>query len=68
METMEEQISSAFSRLQPHCVRLAKQHTRDNVTMVMREIEKIECTEVMQQLQEYVLFPLRIIIKQSQDR
>ena len=65
---MDVQISAAFSRLQPLCVRLAKEHTRDNVTMVMRELETIECKEVMQQLQEYVLFPLRLILKQPEKR
>ena len=65
---MDEQISAAFSKLQPLCVRLAKEHTRDNVTAVMKEIEVIECTEVNQQLQEYVLFPLRLILKQPQQK
>ena len=65
---MDAQISAAFSRLQPLCVRLAREHTRDNVTMVMRELESIECKEVMQQLQEYVLFPLRLILKQPEQR
>ena len=65
---MEAQISAAFSRLQPLCVRLAREHTRDNITVVMRELENIECTEVMQQLQEYVLFPLRLILKQPEQK
>ena len=65
---MDAQISAAFSRLQTLCVRLAREHTRHNVTTVMRELESIECTEVMQQLQEYVLFPLRLILKQPEQR
>ena len=65
---MEAQISVAFSRLQPLCVRLAREHTRDNIAVVIRELESIECTEVMQQLQEYVLFPLRLILKQPEKR
>ena len=63
---MEDETRAAFSRLQSHCARLARDASRDNVAHVIRELQSIQCAEVMQNLQEYVLFPLRVIIKKNQ--
>ncbi|XP_060078386.1 TELO2-interacting protein 1 homolog [Ylistrum balloti] len=56
--------SSLFERLRPICVQLTKEHTRENVTALYQAINGLE-RKYMQELQEYVLFPLRIILKQE---
>lgn len=52
-----------FETFQPICVRLAKEHTRENVQTLIKALDEAN-TGGMQELQEYVLFPLRIILKQ----
>ncbi|XP_033763360.1 TELO2-interacting protein 1 homolog [Pecten maximus] len=56
--------SGLFERLRPICVQLTREHTRENVTALFQGINGLE-RKYMQELQEYVLFPLRIILKQE---
>ncbi len=65
---MDANISAAFARLQPVCARLARDRSRDNVAAVAQEVAQIECAEVLQSLQEYILFPLRVILKENKHR
>ena len=57
-----ENISAAFERLRPICVELTKNHSAANVKAV-HEVLKELGQEELQQLQLYVLFPLRFILK-----
>ena len=61
---MEEELSSAFATLRPICVRLTKEHSRENVATLHSAIKQITTPAAIQQLQEYIIFPLRIILKQ----
>ncbi|OWF46694.1 TELO2-interacting protein 1 homolog [Mizuhopecten yessoensis] len=56
--------SGLFERLRPICVQLTREHTRENVTALFQAVTGLE-RKYMQELQEYVLFPLRIILKQE---
>ncbi|KAI8488336.1 TEL2-interacting protein 1 [Branchiostoma belcheri] len=62
---MSESTKEAFRRLRPVCVRLTKEQTVENVLELRRSLEDIS-GEDLQQLQEYALFPLRILLKQNQ--
>lgn len=52
-----------FDKLRPLCVQLSKDHSRKNVVAVTTALEGID-RGCIQDLQEYLLFPLRIILKQ----
>lgn len=52
-----------FDKLRPLCVQLSKDHSRKNVVAVTKALEGID-RGCIQDLQEYLLFPLRIILKQ----
>ncbi|XP_069120826.1 TELO2-interacting protein 1 homolog [Argopecten irradians] len=56
--------SGLFERLRPICVQLTREHTRENVSALSKALNGLE-RKYMQELQEYVLFPLRIILKQE---
>ena len=52
-----------FDKLRPFCVQLSKEHSRKNIVAVTKALEGID-RGCIQDLQEYLLFPLRIILKQ----
>ncbi|CAH1773622.1 unnamed protein product [Owenia fusiformis] len=58
--------TSAFSTLRPICVTLSQEHTRENVKELNEKLEELD-QKSLQSLQEYVLFPLRFILKQSKN-
>ncbi|CAH1239329.1 TTI1 [Branchiostoma lanceolatum] len=62
---MAESTKEAFRRLRPCCVQLTKEQTVQNVSELRRLLEET-AGEDLQQLQEYALFPLRILLKQKQ--
>ncbi|XP_035697320.1 TELO2-interacting protein 1 homolog [Branchiostoma floridae] len=62
---MTESTKEAFRRLRPCCVQLTKQQTVQNVSELRKLLEET-AEEDVQQLQEYALFPLRIVLKQKQ--
>ncbi|XP_078616742.1 TELO2-interacting protein 1 homolog [Branchiostoma floridae x Branchiostoma japonicum] len=62
---MTESTKEAFRRLRPCCVQLTKQQTVQNVSELRKLLEET-AEEDLQQLQEYALFPLRIVLKQKQ--
>ncbi|XP_078696287.1 TELO2-interacting protein 1 homolog [Branchiostoma floridae x Branchiostoma belcheri] len=64
---MSESTKEAFRRLRPVCVRLTKEQAVENVLELRRSLEETS-GEDLQQLQEYALFPLRILLKQKQSR
>ncbi|XP_046554923.1 uncharacterized protein LOC124264231 [Haliotis rubra] len=51
--------SEAFDKLRPVCVRLTKEQTSENVLEVLQNVRSVQA-EVLQDLQEYVLFPPEI--------
>ena len=53
-----------FEKIRPLCVQLTKEHTRGNVQAVNTALSNIDKT-VLQDLQEYLLFPFRLILKQE---
>ncbi|XP_013380878.1 TELO2-interacting protein 1 homolog [Lingula anatina] len=55
---------SAFDRLRPLCVALTKCPSRKGLEELREKLKSEERSE-LQELQEYVLFPLRIIVKQG---
>ena len=66
-EEVHAQMAAVFQRLRPVCVELAGNHTCGNVRaleLILSEVTDDELSE----LQEYVLFPLRLILKQSSNR
>lgn len=52
----------AFAYLRPACVQLTKEPTVTNVETLRTQLEEIH-DATLQQLQEYVLFPLRFVLK-----
>ena len=54
----------AFECLRPVCVQLTRVHTRENVGHLKAALGVVD-PRSLQHLQEYVLFPLRLIIKQT---
>ncbi|CAC5370447.1 TTI1 [Mytilus coruscus] len=54
----------AFDKIRPLCVQLTKEHTRVNVQAVNTALTNVDRT-VIQDLQEYLLFPFRLILKQD---
>uniref|UniRef100_A0A8C4SL43 TELO2 interacting protein 1 n=1 Tax=Erpetoichthys calabaricus TaxID=27687 RepID=A0A8C4SL43_ERPCA len=62
--------SEAFKTLRPVCVKLTQEQTLQNVEKLHSQLQQIS-DSVLQQLQEYVLFPLRFTLKspgQKKDR
>ncbi|XP_052082424.1 TELO2-interacting protein 1 homolog [Mytilus californianus] len=53
-----------FDKIRPLCVQLTKEHTRVNVQAVNTALTNVDRT-VIQDLQEYLLFPFRLILKQD---
>ena len=64
---LSEGVQSAFKRLQPICAALAQEHSRKNVILLHRVIQETDPLFI-NELQEYVLFPLRLIVKKSETR
>ncbi|XP_052760793.1 TELO2-interacting protein 1 homolog [Mya arenaria] len=60
---MDSRRSEAFSRLKPYCVQLTREHTRENIAELFNALQAVD-NVFLQDLQEYVIFPLRIILKQ----
>ena len=60
----DAEIHEAFERLRPICVQLTREHNRANVTKLREALIGVK-GQALQQLQEYILFPLRLILKQS---
>jgi len=60
--TMACNKASVFECLRPVCVQLTREHTRNNVAAMSKILLSVDRTH-LQDLQEYVLFPLRIILK-----
>ncbi|KAL4220850.1 TEL2-interacting protein 1 [Mactra antiquata] len=54
--------SEAFTLLKPYCVTLTKDHTRENIAKLFSALRSVNLV-FLQDLQEYVIFPLRIILK-----
>lgn len=66
VRTMDDADShhKAFECLRPVCVQLTRVHTRENVGHLKAALGVVD-SRCLQHLQEYVLFPLRLIIKQT---
>ena len=64
---MDETTKEAFRILRPVCVELTKDQSRENVKKLSTLIQEVKKSD-LQELQEYILFPLRIILKQSKSR
>ncbi|ELT91555.1 hypothetical protein CAPTEDRAFT_223407 [Capitella teleta] len=60
----EKAIHEAFEALRPICVQLAREQSLANVTQLRECLSKVHPL-AFQPLQEYLLFPLRLILKQS---
>ncbi|XP_048249152.1 TELO2-interacting protein 1 homolog isoform X1 [Haliotis rufescens] len=64
---MAAERTESFDKLRPVCVKLTKEQTRESVQELFDGIRSVPA-DVLQDLQEYVLFPLRFTIKhQTQD-
>ena len=63
----ERVMHGAFEQLRPICVELSHQHTRENVQKLRQALKSID-DRAIQILQEYLMFPLRLIIKQSTNK
>ncbi|WAR14791.1 TTI1-like protein [Mya arenaria] len=61
--SLDSRRSEAFSRLKPYCVQLTREHTRENIAELFNALQAVD-NVFLQDLQEYVIFPLRIILKQ----
>nr|XP_023664521.1 TELO2-interacting protein 1 homolog isoform X1 [Paramormyrops kingsleyae] len=57
-----DEPSLAFAFLRPTCVKLTKEQTVRNVQQLNLQLKEVSDT-ALQQLQEYVLFPLRFVLK-----
>ncbi|CAG2229506.1 TTI1 [Mytilus edulis] len=53
-----------FDKIRPLCVQLTKEHSRVNVQAINTALTNVDRT-VIQDLQEYLLFPFRLILKQD---
>ncbi|XP_072037283.1 TELO2-interacting protein 1 homolog [Amphiura filiformis] len=62
-----QQTQQAFQVLQPLCVSLIKEPTLENVQMLRRLLEGV-APDARQQLYQYILFPLRLILREPQKR
>ena len=60
-------VRRAFEDLRPVCVELSRNHTRANVAKLQKHLKTAD-RAALQPLQEYLLFPLRLILKQSKDK
>ena len=67
MSAADDDIRAAFARLRPLCVTLTREHQRDHVADLKREVAALD-EAALRELQEYVMFPLRLILKQSQSK
>ncbi|ESO83680.1 hypothetical protein LOTGIDRAFT_169160 [Lottia gigantea] len=56
--------SVAFNNLQPICVVVTKQPSRENILKLREELMKLD-VGLLQDFQEYVIFPLRLVFKQT---
>ena len=54
--------SEVFGLLKPVCVQLTKDHSRANISNLFTALRSVDIV-FLQDLQEYVLFPLRVILK-----
>ncbi|XP_053379957.1 TELO2-interacting protein 1 homolog [Mercenaria mercenaria] len=59
---MDALRSEAFSLLKPFCVTLTKEHSRENIAKLFTALQSVDIL-FLQDLQEYVIFPLRVILK-----
>ena len=57
-----------FERFKPVCVKLLREHTLENVVELHRVLQEPVDPEILQKIQEYILFPLRLIQKQSPNK
>ena len=64
MTSDDDKTSEYFRTLQPVCVRLTKDHSIEAVKLMQNAVKTVP-QQYLQYLQSYVLFPLRIILKQS---
>ena len=64
---VNEDVSKVFERLRPLCVELTRNHSIQNVKAVHEILLELK-PEELQQLQLYVLFPLRFILKSPNSR
>ena len=61
------QTQRAFDILKPICVCLVKEPTLPNVQMLQRLLDGIP-PDPIQQLHQYILFPLRLILREPEKR
>ncbi|XP_062590440.1 TELO2-interacting protein 1 homolog [Saccostrea cucullata] len=54
----------ALDKLRPLCVKLSNDHSRKNISALTKALEEID-RGYIQDLQEYLLYPLRMILKES---
>ena len=57
------QSSDAFRRLQPICVAVCRERSVSSLTALRDAVNSISDDESLQRLQEYILFPLKLILK-----
>lgn len=59
----DEALRRAFSQLRPVCLRLTEEQTVENVDAVFDVLSSVD-PSTLNDLQEYVLFPLRVLLRQ----
>ena len=57
------ETSDAFRRLQPICVAVCKERSVASINNLRDAVDGISDDENIQRLQEYILFPLKLILK-----
>lgn len=62
----EEKLVEAFSKLRPACVRITEEQTVENMKALHEALDESDPSAV-NELQEYVLFPLRVLLKQPRE-
>ncbi|XP_033095751.1 TELO2-interacting protein 1 homolog [Anneissia japonica] len=67
MQPQEDVFSEAFNRLRPVCVLLTKQTDCNNARALLYILQQLD-GYVLQHLQQYVLFPLRIILHNPRNK
>lgn len=60
--TCKLDTSAALHEVKPLCVRLLKDRSKDNVTVLRRALEQLN-DEACQELHEYLLLPLALVLK-----
>ena len=60
--------SETFLRLQPFCIAACKERNVDSLKALTNAIDQIQDDETLQRLQDYVFYPLKLILKLRDQR